>query len=121
MRKQAGVVVLLLAVVGGCMDSDSRGDEWSASEHVPDDSVEPIEGDYSDGTWGVYVDTEGRICGATQSADAASGVCGSMDDLAVTLHDTDGQPVVLFGMVPEGTEGISTPDAQESRTPDMVW
>jgi hypothetical protein len=39
-----------------------------------------------------------------------------MDDLAVTLHDTDGQPIVLFGMVPEGTEGISTPDAQESWT-----
>ena len=56
MRKQARIAVLLLAVVGGgCADSNSGGDEWSASEHVADDSVEPIEGDYADGigalTW----------------------------------------------------------------------
>jgi hypothetical protein len=120
MRKQAGVVAFLVAaVVGGCGDSDSGGDEWSASEHVPDDSMEPIEGEYSDGMWVVYMDTKGQLCGgsgATRSADPASGVCETRDDLAITLHDADGKPIVLFGMVPEGTEGISTPDAQESWT-----
>jgi hypothetical protein len=39
-----------------------------------------------------------------------------MDDLALTLHDTAGQPIVLFGMAPEGTVAVSTPDAQESWT-----
>jgi hypothetical protein len=120
MWKQAGVVALLVAVVvGGCGDSDSGGNEWSSSEHVPDASVEPIEGDYSAGMWVVYMDTEGQLCGAsgaTRSVDPTSGVCGTTDDLAITLHDADGKPIVLYGAVPDGTEGISTPDAQESWT-----
>jgi hypothetical protein len=120
MRKRAGVIALLVAVaIGGCAGSDSGGDEWSASEHVPDDSVEPIKGEISNGIWLVYVDTMGQLCGVTgpmASPDPASAVCGTTDDLAVTLHDADGKPIVVFGMTPEGTDGISTPDAQESWT-----
>jgi hypothetical protein len=65
------------------------------------------------------MDSGGQPCaasGATKSADPTSGACGTTDDLAVTLHGVDGKPIVLFGMVPDGTEGISTPDARESWT-----
>jgi hypothetical protein len=84
---------------------------------VLDDSVEPIKGDFANGVWLVYMDTKGQLCGATgpaTSPDPASLVCGTTDDLAITLHDADGKPIVVFGMTPDGTEGISTPDAQES-------
>jgi hypothetical protein len=114
------VVALLVAVVvAGCEDSDTGGEEWSASEHPPDASVEPIEGEHSQGIWVVYMDTEGQLCGAiapAKGADPMSGICGTTDDLAVTLHNANGKPIVLFGMVPEGTEGISTPDGRESWT-----
>jgi hypothetical protein len=118
MRKRAGVIALLVALaVGGCTGSDSGGEEPSGSEHVLDDSVEPIKGDFANGVWLVYMDTKGQLCGATgpaTSPDPASLVCGTTDDLAITLHDADGKPIVVFGMTPDGTEGISTPDAQES-------
>jgi hypothetical protein len=114
------VAALLVAVViAGCADSDSGGDEWSASEHRPDITVEPIEGEHSQGIWLVYMDTMGQLCGAialAKGADPVSGVCGTTDDLVVTLHNANGKPIVLFGMVPEGTEGISTPDGREAWT-----
>jgi hypothetical protein len=118
MRKRAGVIALVVAVtVSGCTGSDSGGEESSGSEHVPDDSVEPIKGDTANGIWLVYVDTMGQLCGATgpaTSPDPASLICGTTDDLAITLHDAAGKPIVVFGMTPEGTVGIRTPDGQES-------
>ena len=106
------LALLLVCVAGACAGSDSGDDDWVASEHVSDDSVEPLVGDYLDGTWTVYMDTDGRICGSLERPDEeVLGVCGSSDDLEVTMHDANGNPTVLFGMVPEGTVGLSTPDA----------
>lgn len=101
-------------MISGCADAEPGGDDRSTTTDVPNDSVAPIEGEYSDGTWMVFMDVEGEICGSAESTEKLTSVCGTADDLALTLHDADGRPIVLFGTAPEGTIGISTADAQDS-------
>lgn len=81
---------------------------------VPDDAVVYLQGDYAGGTWAVYIDAAGSLCGATASGDAGSAVCGDPQEPAVTLHDNDGNPVAIFGTLPEEAAAVSIPGGSGS-------
>ena len=76
---------------------------------VPDDAVVYLQGEYADGTWAVYSDAAGDLCGVTASGDRGSATCGGPDEPVVTLHDNGGNLVALFGVLPEGATTVSIP------------
>jgi hypothetical protein len=73
-----------------------------------------LQGEYTGGTWAVYIDAAGSLCGATASGDAGSAVCGDKQERAVTLHDNDGNAVAIFGTLPEGAADFSIPGSTGS-------
>jgi hypothetical protein len=87
---------------------------------VPDDAVVYLQGDYADGTWAVYIDAAGSLCGETASGDAGSGVCTDTQERAVTLRDNDGNAVAIFGTLPEGATELSIPGSTASPQTNVI-
>lgn len=103
------VAVVVAAVAFGARDAGDRVDLATdpTGSTLPDASGDGqggdlLHGDYPGGTWTVYIDADGRLCAAAMADDRGSSVCGELDERALTLRDNAGDPVVLFGAMPEG-------------------
>lgn len=80
---------------------------------------ELLTGRYEDGTWTVYVDRDGLLCGATRSGDRGSSVCTASDERVVTLHDNGGDPVAVFGVMPETAASIRAANSEGLLSAEM--
>jgi hypothetical protein len=106
----AAAVVALVLVVGAALalardDSDAGVDvstDPPTSDLTPDGDYRSLLGwDYPDGTWEVYTE-KGRLCGQTIERFVGSSVCDDdMERRAIVLYDNRGEPVVLFGVLPD--------------------
>lgn len=98
----------LLDAVGG-----SPEDLGSApADEEADAGFVALQGDYSTGIWSVHTDVGSEVCAMLlpddESADLVDS-CAGRDDLVATLDDGAGNPVVIYGELPEGAVSVGTP------------
>ena len=72
-----------------------------------------IEGTYSAGTWVVFDDVDRKVCSELTPDDPAADaidLCSEPDERVATMDDSDGNPVVVYGTLPEDAVDVGTPE-----------
>lgn len=71
-----------------------------------------LQGDFSSGMWSVHTDVGSEVCAMLlpddESADLVES-CAGPDGLVATLDDGAGNPVLIYGELPEGAVSVGTP------------
>ena len=104
-------------------------EEWDAllsgsATGATGQSLVYLQGEYSAGTWGVVTDMDGQVCGELTPHDVPGDpteACVGPDVPVATLDDGAGDPVVVYGWLPEGAVDFGMPDpvgADHTRTAD---
>jgi hypothetical protein len=87
-------------------DDDAPGNETAMT--TPAGSVVSLHG-VGDGdrpAWVVYIDGRGALCAESSDGTSGSASCGDGQQRTATLHDNAGNPIVVFGVMPDGAVNV---------------
>jgi hypothetical protein len=88
----------------------SAGEIAGSDLGLPNGAIVRLQGDYGGGSWAVYNDPNGNLCGQFTAEYEDSGSCGPPDAAVITVSiGGDEGPVLLFGVMPPGAVDVDDP------------